>query len=79
MDEHPEGALPGGRIPVIELTGAARGRVRFVGLPDGHEFGSFVDAAVAVSGAPGSLSPEAVEQLDALASPVHIQVFATPT
>lgn len=74
VEEHPDG-----RIPVIELRGQAKGRIRFVGLPDGHEFGSFVDAAVAVSGAPATLSGAALERLEALAEPVHIQVFTTPT
>ncbi len=79
VDDHPEGSLPGGRIPVIELAGEAKGRIRFVGLPVGHEFGSLVDAAIAVSGGPGSLSEAASATLESLTRPVHIQVFTTPT
>ena len=79
VDENPEGGVPGGRIPVIELGGQAKGRVRFVGLPDGHEFGTFVDASLAVSGASAPLSDTAVERLATLSEPVHIQVFTTPT
>lgn len=74
-----DGLPDAGRIPRIELGGQAKGRVRFVGLPDGHEFGTLVDAAVAVSGVPGALSESAMARLQTLIKPVHIQVFTTPT
>lgn len=81
VDKAPEAARDAGivRLPTIELTGAARGRVRFLGLPDGHEFGSLITAATWVSGAPLTLSEDATEQLSALRRPVHVKVFTTPT
>ena len=81
VDEAPDAARDAGivRLPAIELTGAARGRVRFLGLPDGHEFGSLITAATWVSGAPLTLSEDAAEQLSALRRPVHVKVFTTPT
>lgn len=81
VDEAPQAARDAGihRLPAIELTGAARGRIRFLGLPDGHEFGSLITAATWVSGAPLALSEDAAEQLSALRRPVHVKVFTTPT
>lgn len=81
VDDAPEAAAAAGitRLPAIELTGLAKGRVRFVGLPDGHEFGSLIRAATWVSGAPLALSAETTEQLAALRRPVHLKVFTTPT
>ncbi len=81
VDKAPDVARDAGivRLPTIELTGAARGRVRFLGLPDGHEFGSLITAATWVSGAPLTLSQDAAEQLSTLRRPVHVKVFTTPT
>ncbi len=81
VDKAPDAARDAGivRLPAIELSGAAKGRVRFLGLPDGHEFGSLITAATWVSGAPLTLSADAAEQLSTLRRPVHVKVFATPT
>ena len=81
VDEAPDAARDAGinRLPAIELSGAARGRVRFLGLPDGHEFGSLITAATWVSGSPLALSEDAAEQLATLRRPVHLKVFTTPT
>ena len=81
VDEVPEAARDAGiaRLPAIELTGVAKGRVRFLGLPDGHEFGSLITAATWVSGAPLTLSKDAARQLSALRRPLHVKVFTTPT
>lgn len=67
------------RLPSIELEGAAAGRVRFLGLPDGHEFGSLIRAAVTVSGAETQLEVETVERLATVRRPVRMRVFTTPT
>ena len=81
VDEAPDAAQGAGiaRLPAIELTGVAKGRVRFVGLPDGHEFGSLITAATWVSGAPLTISEETTEQLSMLRRPLHVKVFTTPT
>ena len=81
VDEAPDAARDAGvnRLPAIELSGVAKGRVRFLGLPDGHEFGSLITAATWVSGAPLALSEDAAEQLGTLRRPVHLKVFTTPT
>lgn len=68
-----------GALPETSLHGAARGEVRFVGLPAGHEFPAFIDSVVEVSSGRTTLSPEARERLAAIETPVEIQVFTTPT
>lgn len=81
VEKAPDTAAAAGitRLPAIELTGAAKGRVRFVGLPDGHEFGTLIRAATWVSGAPLELSEETTARLGGLRRPVHLKVFTTPT
>ena len=81
VDQVPNAARDAGiaRLPAIELTGVAKGRVRFLGLPDGHEFGSLITAATWVSGAPLTISEETRGQLSMLCRPLHVKVFTTPT
>lgn len=81
VEEEPEPARAAGitRLPTIELTGQAKGKIRILGLPDGHEFGTLVRAATWISGAPLSLAEETAECLATLRRPVHVQVFTTPT
>lgn len=68
-----------GALPETSLHGAARGRVGFVGLPAGYEFPAFIDSIVEVSSGRSALSTVARERLAAIESPVHVQVFTTPT
>ena len=68
-----------GHLPEIRLEGAARGAVRYVGLPAGYEFPGLIDSIVDVSRGTTSLSSEVLTRLDHLGVPVHLQVFTTPT
>ena len=81
VEEEPEAARAAGiaHLPAIELTGQAKGKIRIVGLPDGHEFGTLIRAATWISGAPLSLSEGTAERLATLRRPVHVKVFTTPT
>lgn len=81
VEEEPEPARAAGiaHLPTIELTGQAKGKIRILGLPDGHEFGTLIRAATWISGAPLSLAQETAERLAALRRPVHVKVFTTPT
>ena len=81
VDEVPDAARAAGiaHLPAIEFTGVAKGRVRFLGLPDGHEFGSLITAATWISGAPLTISKETTDQLSMLRRPLHVKVFTTPT
>lgn len=67
------------RIPTFLISGRAKGRVRFVGIPGGYEFSAFVEGLVDVGRGATDLAPKAVEELANLRKDVHIQVFGTPT
>jgi alkyl hydroperoxide reductase subunit AhpF len=66
------------RIPAFTVEGRARGRVRFFGIPAGHEFPAFIQDVVEVSKGSTSLSEGSREALGTLEKDVHIQVFTTP-
>ena len=53
--------------------------VRLVGAPIEHELTSLADAILTVGSGDAGLTAESLARLAALARPVHIQVFSTPT
>lgn len=70
--------------PVFILAGKDADRVidygiRFYGIPSGHEFASFVNDLVLVSGRDSGLQPETRTYLAGLQKPLKLQVFVTPT
>ena len=68
------------RIPAIAILGETKDYgIRMYGLPSGYEFGSLVDAILDVSSGDSGLSAPTREALAAIARPVHVQVFSTPT
>ncbi len=67
------------RLPALFLSGAARGQVRYFGLPSGYEVGTLLRDVVYVSSGNAGLSPDTRDFLAALTGPVHLQVFVTPT
>ena len=86
LDEAHARALGVGRIPAIAILragidGAADQDygVRFFGLPMQYDFGVLIDGIVDVSKGESGLEPATIEALNALARPVHVQVFSTPT
>ena len=68
-----------GVAPAIVLTGAGKGRVRFLGFPDGLEFGTLLRSLVGVSTGTTGLTPRTKLSLGGLGKDVHIRVFVTPT
>lgn len=66
---------PGPRAIPAEL-GA---NVRFLGLPSGYEFSTLLADIVDVSKGRTDLSAEALDVVRGIETPVHIQVFVTPT
>jgi alkyl hydroperoxide reductase subunit AhpF len=79
---HPDVAREWGvtLTPTIAVGGDSDAGVRFVGLPHGYEFTSFVETIVSAGGEPGhGLQAETVGQLAALSADVDIKVFVTPT
>ena len=53
--------------------------IRLYGIPAGHEFSTFIHDLVLVSGRASGLSQPTQDLLKGLTSPVHLQVFVTPT
>lgn len=67
------------KIPAIALAGAKEYGVRFYGIPAGFEFSTLVADIIDVSRGETGLSPEARDKVRAIAKPVDIQVFVSPT
>ena len=68
------------RIPAIAVLGAEKDHgIRMYGLPSGYEFGTLVDAILDVSSGDSGLKEATRTALAEIASPVHLQVFSTPT
>lgn len=73
------------RVPALALVGrdeqgAERdSRIRFVGTPAGYEFISLVQAVLLVGGREPNLSDANRQKLAAVAAPLTIQVYTTPT
>ena len=80
LDKEKVEALGIQRSPAIAILGAEKDYgIRMYGLPSGYEFGTLVEAILDVSSGASGLSAETAAALDAVAQPVHIQVFSTPT
>ena len=73
------GLAPDEAGPLTIVSGAARGRVRYLGAPAGHEFPNLVRALVAVSRGESGLSEASRAAVARIATPTHIRVFFTPT
>ena len=54
-------------------------RIRFLGTPAGYEFMSLVHAVLLAGGRPDSLTAKNRERVKAVATPLTVQVFTTPT
>ncbi|RME52897.1 MAG: glutaredoxin [Caldilineae bacterium] len=53
--------------------------IRYFGIPSGYEFSSLIEDIMMVSKGDSGLSEAGKEQLRAISTPVHLQVFVTPT
>lgn len=67
------------RIPAVVLEGAAKGKVRFYGMPAGYEFSTLIQSLIDVSSGAPELEDSTTAALAGLTQDVHIQVFVTPT
>jgi alkyl hydroperoxide reductase subunit AhpF len=80
LDREKVEALKIQRIPAIAILGAEKDYgIRMYGLPSGYEFGSLIDAVLAVSSGVSGLSEQTKTALAEVKQPVHLQVFSTPT
>lgn len=79
-DAESEAALGLGvsRVPATVLVGAARGRVRWLGLPTGHELGALLGDLIDVSAGATSLRPASRRALAGLRRDLRLSVFVTP-
>jgi alkyl hydroperoxide reductase subunit AhpF len=67
------------RVPTTVVEGARDHGIRFVGIPMGYEFTNLIDAILVVASGQPALAPETLARLAPLRTPVHLQVFTTPT
>jgi glutaredoxin-like protein len=67
------------RVPAFVVTGAAKGRVRYFGIPSGYEFSALIEDLIDVSRGVTDLSDETRAFLGSLTEDVNIKVFTTPT
>ena len=66
------------RIPAIVLGDTKGSRVKFYGIPMGHEFPTIVEGIKTLSRGVSPLSMDSRKKLKKVNHPVHIQVFVTP-
>jgi glutaredoxin-like protein len=64
--------------PAIVLHGKEQYKIRFYGIPAGHEFGALVGSIIDVSAGSASLPPDVINDIASIDKPVHIRVFTTP-
>ncbi len=71
------------KIPAtIIMEGGEAGKdfgIRYYGIPSGYEFSSLIHDVMMVSSGDPQLSDEMIDWLAELKTPVHLQVFVTPT
>ena len=73
-------ALAGERAPALVFAGgAARGKLRYYGLPAGYEMSTFIAAVMDIGSGEPMVPPEIAGELGKLTQDVHIQVFVTPS
>jgi glutaredoxin-like protein len=67
------------RVPTLVLRGAARGVVRYLGIPAGLALGGLLADLATVSRGTTTLREESRMLLASVTKPVHVQVFMTMT
>jgi len=72
------------RTPGIVVLGQVDGKmkdfgIRFSGIPAGHEFSALIQSILTVSSQEVEFNPDTIEFLNSLKSPIHLEVFTTPT
>ena len=68
------------KAPATVVVGdGADTRIRFYGANTGYEFVSLVEAVLLAGTGTLELEPETISALAAVNTPMHIQVFSTPT
>ena len=64
--------------PAIVLHGKDEYKVKFYGIPAGHEFAALIGGIVDVSHGTAPLPPDVIEDILSIDKPIHIREFVTP-
>jgi glutaredoxin-like protein len=67
------------KVPATVVLNGKDYGIRFYGIPAGYEFTTLLDAILAVSTGESGLGEESKEKLRKVTSPLHLEVFVTPT
>lgn len=67
------------KVPATVICNGADYGIRFYGLPAGYEFATLLDTILQVSRRDSGLEPETKEKLAKVTTPLHLEVFVTPT
>lgn len=68
------------KIPATVVMGQEKDYgIRFYGIPAGYEFSALLETVIAVSRGQSSLKEETRQALKQIQTPIHLQVFVTPT
>ena len=85
VEEH-KGSLAAGiakelgveHTPAMVLHGKEPYKVKFYGIPAGHEFTALIGGIVDVSAGVAPLPPDVIEDIKSIDKPIRIRVFVTP-
>lgn len=67
------------KIPALAITGEKDYGIRFYGIPSGYEFSTLIEDIVMAGKRDHGLSEAITKELAKVDSPVHMQVFVSPT
>ena len=64
--------------PAMVLHGKEPYKVKFYGIPAGHEFAALIGGIMDVSAGVAPLPPDVIEDIKSIDKPIRIRVFVTP-
>ncbi|GAK61098.1 hypothetical protein U27_00996 [Candidatus Vecturithrix granuli] len=67
------------KIPATVIEGKKDHGIRFFGVPSGYEFSTLLGSMIEVSTGESGLSEKTKSLIAKINTPIHIQVFVTPT
>ena len=67
------------KIPATVIEGKKDYGIRFFGIPSGYEFTTLMEDIISVSTGESGLSEKSKSLTQTIVTPIHIQVFVTPT
>jgi len=67
------------KIPATVVMGDTDYGIRFYGIPSGYEFTSLIEAILMIGKGESGLTEKTKRELKEFSTPLHFQVFVTPT